>query len=146
MTAAACTRGSRRRAPRRDGGSARSKDRMSRDASSSKERLSPRDHLVENASKREDVAARVQRLPLRLLRGHLGHGSQNESLSRPQHPESKVGASDASPRSKSFARPKSRIITHPSTVTMMFSGFRSACRVKEKKACVAPALEVQQEP
>jgi hypothetical protein len=60
--------------------------------------------------------------------------------------ESKVGASDASPRSKNLARPKSRIFTHPSTVIMMFSGFRSPrVEFKEKKACVTPALEVQQE-
>jgi hypothetical protein len=46
------------------------------------ERVAPGRHLVEDHAEREDVGAVVDRLPLRLLRRHVGDGAEKLALPR----------------------------------------------------------------
>ena len=91
------------------------------------ERLLAREHLVEHRAEREDVRAvihRQRRAPARAtcspsvpmtVPGSVVPSRRSASSSRPSMPPGRALA----------RRPKSRILTWPSRVTKMFSGFRS---------------------
>ena len=89
------------------------------------ERALPRQHLVEDRAEGEDVGCgdrRAGRAPARAT--CIRRAQHRSGLGRAEGRASEVrlGGSDTERR---LASPKSRIFTRPSSVTNMFSGFRS---------------------
>ena len=90
-----------------------------------RERLASRQHLVEDAAEGPDVGALVDRRAPRLFGAHecgrAEHDAVDSSRACASSPEAL--ASPASERT--LAIPKSRTLTSPSRVILMFAGFRS---------------------
>ena len=86
-----------------------------------------REHLVDERAERELVGPEVHRLAARLLGRHVARRCRRRR--RRASPRSPSGPARLAPlpfsRCSTFARPKSRILTKPSRVTITFSGFRS---------------------
>ena len=97
-------------------------------AGRSLERAPARRHLVEDRAERELVRSEVHRLAARLLGRHVADGAQDRSsFGAPSHRQLLVPREPSKARGTSLARPKSRILTNPSRVTIRFSGLRSRC-------------------
>ena len=85
-----------------------------------------RRHLVEDRAEGELIGSEVHRLSAGLLRRHVSDGAED----RPGFGPARDGRTLHSLRGLethrvSLARPKSRILTKPSRVTIRFSGFKS---------------------
>ena len=92
------------------------------DARVSSECALSRRHLVEHGAERELVRAEVDRLPSRLLRRHVAGGADDfPGLRRRRRRVGDHVESVAPITAAARARPKSRIFTRPSRVTMTFA-------------------------
>ena len=105
--------------------------------------------LVQDRAERELVASgsRPAR-PARLLRGHVADRPEHDAgrgLRRGRRPARWARASRTTarrspePSARSLARPKSRIFTKPSPVTITFSGLRSRCTMPAACALARPS-------
>ncbi len=77
------------------------------------------EHFVQHHAQCEEVGTRVDALPLHLFRRHVAGGTEEDAGHRP------IDCLSADSKNWSFARPKSRIFTLPSSRRNVFAGFRS---------------------
>src|SRR5215469_10161976 len=109
----------------------------------SAKRQRPCAHLVENRPKREQIGARIEFHASHLLRRHVRDRSQGTArtcqMVRVYFLWASVSASTEAFARLTFARPKSRILACPASVTKIFAGLISRWTMPFECAAFSPS-------